>query len=124
MTRTTLPLAISLFVGLIGCEEREQSNASVAVQTRTITVFAAASTTDVMREAGRRFETATGTKVAFSFDSSSNLAKQIKAGAPADIFISADQKWMDDVAASGEIQANSREDLLGSVLVFVAPVLN
>jgi molybdate transport system substrate-binding protein len=122
MVRTTLPLAICLFVSFTGCEKKEQSNASLAVHTRTITVFAAASTTDVMREAGRRFETATGTKVAFSFDSSSNLAKQLKAGAPADIFISADQNWMNDVAASGEIQATTREDLLGNELVFIAPV--
>src|SRR5262245_19365544 len=67
---------------------------------RTLTVFAAASTTNVLQEAGRRFEAAKGVKVTFSFDSSSNLARQIRAGAPADLFISADEKWMDDVAAA------------------------
>lgn len=103
----------------LGCE-RHGSSAVNSGATR-ITVFAAASTTDVLQEAGRRFKAATRTEVTFSFDASSNLARQIKAGAPADLFISADEKWMDDVAAAGGIRPATREDLLGNELVLIAP---
>ena len=101
-----------LIAALAGCEHATP---------KQITVFAAASTTDVMGEAGRRFEAETGMKIAFSFDASSNLAKQIKAGAPADVFLSADEEWMDAAAASGDIRPDSREDLLGNELVLIAP---
>ena len=52
---------------------------------------------------------------------SSALARQIEAGAPADIFISADEQWMDDVAAKGLIRAATRHDLLAGRLVLIAP---
>jgi molybdate transport system substrate-binding protein len=61
----------------VACERRGPSAGQAQ-----ITVFAAASTVDVMREAGSRFEKEHGVKVSFSFDASSNLARQIKAGAP------------------------------------------
>ncbi len=86
-----------------------------------ITIFAAASTTDVMRQAGRRFEDTTGIRVVFSFDSSSNLARQIKAGSPADVYLSADEAWMDDLAAAGAIRQGTRRDLLANELVLIAP---
>jgi molybdate transport system substrate-binding protein len=56
-----------------------------------------------------------------SLAASSALAHQIEAGAPADLFISADEKWMDDVAAKGFIRPASRVDLLTNSLVLVAP---
>ncbi len=56
-----------------------------------------------------------------SLAASSALAHQIEAGAPADLFISADEKWMDDVAGKGLIRAASRVDLLTNSLVLVAP---
>jgi len=56
-----------------------------------------------------------------SLAASSALAHQIEAGAPADLFISADEKWMDDVAGKGLIRAGSRVDLLTNRLVLVAP---
>jgi len=87
----------------------------------TLTVFAAASATDIMTEAAKRFEAQTGVKVVGSYDSSSNLAKQIKAGAPAHIFLSADVKWMDDVATAKSIDPASRFNLLGNQLVLIAP---
>lgn len=86
----------------------------------TVTVFAAASTTDALRECGRRFAAARGVDVVFSFDSSSNLARQLRAGAPADVFVSADVAWMDDVEKAGLLASGSRSDLLGNELVVVA----
>ncbi len=120
--RTWTMLVGSLLAGA-GCERDPQSPTPAPGQSApsTITVFAAASTTDVLSEAGRRFEEATGNEVQFSFDSSSNLARQIKAGAPADLFISADERWMDDVATAGFIEAGTRVDLLGNALVLIAP---
>ncbi len=107
----------TLLLSLTACElERATSDSSQVI------VFAAVSTTEVIREAGKRFEANTGIKVVCSFDSSSNLAKQIKAGSPADVFLSADQKWMDDVALAGVIRKETRQDLLGNTLVLIAPI--
>ncbi len=56
-----------------------------------------------------------------SFASSAALAKQIDAGAPADIFISADEPWMDDVARHGLVKGGTRASFLANKLVLVAP---
>jgi len=56
-----------------------------------------------------------------SFASSSALARQIDAGAPADIFISADEPWMDDVARGGLIRPGTRVSFLANTLVLIAP---
>jgi|SRR5690348_7125771 len=55
------------------------------------------------------------------YAASSALARQVEQGAPADIFISADEAWMDDVAAHGALAPGTRADLLGNALVLVAP---
>lgn len=55
------------------------------------------------------------------YAASSALARQIEDGAPADLFISADERWMDDAAAHGAIVASSRTDLLGNALVLIGP---
>src|SRR5581483_11970269 len=55
------------------------------------------------------------------YAASSSLARQIEQGAPADVFISADEDWMDDLAKHGEMAAGTRSDLLGNTLVLVAP---
>ncbi|MBN8481448.1 MAG: molybdate ABC transporter substrate-binding protein [Xanthomonadales bacterium] len=56
-----------------------------------------------------------------SYAASSQLARQIEAGAPAALFISADQDWMDVVEKSGQVVDGTRADLLGNALVLVAP---
>ncbi|HJR10723.1 MAG TPA: molybdate ABC transporter substrate-binding protein, partial [Rhodanobacteraceae bacterium] len=55
------------------------------------------------------------------YAASSALARQIENGAPADIFISADERWMDDAAKRDAIVPATRSDLLGNALVLVAP---
>ena len=55
------------------------------------------------------------------YASSAALARQIENGAPADLFISADERWMDDAAKHGATVPSSRADLLGNALVLVAP---
>jgi len=59
--------------------------------------------------------------VTFSYAASGPLAKQIENGAPADLFVSADVKWMDYAADKKLIKVESRESLLGNKLVLIAP---
>lgn len=89
---------------------------------RGITVFAAASMTDVLQELGARYQQETGTPVTLSPGASSTLARQIEAGARADVFVSADQDWMDYLAARQLIDTASRRDIAGNGLVLIAPL--
>jgi molybdate transport system substrate-binding protein len=86
-----------------------------------ITVFAAASLTNAMQDIATQFKKEKGVDVVSSFASSSTLARQIEAGAPADLFISADQKWMDYAVDKKAIDTATRQTLLGNSLVVVAP---
>jgi molybdate transport system substrate-binding protein len=84
-------------------------------------VFAAASLTDVLEEVDRAFTARTHIEVRASYAASSVLAKQIEAGAPADVFFSADLAWVDYVEKRGLVKAGSRRDLLSNSLVLIAP---
>jgi molybdate transport system substrate-binding protein len=86
-----------------------------------VTVFAAASLKEAMDQQGKDFEAKTGNKVIVSYGASNALAKQIEAGAPADIFISADLDWMNHIDKHQLIAPNSRVDLLRNTLVLIAP---
>jgi len=86
-----------------------------------IAVFAAASLTDALTEIGRLYEAKSADKVVFSFGASSDLARQIEQGAPADVFFSADTAQMDRLERAGLVRAGSRTDVLSNVLVVVAP---
>jgi molybdate transport system substrate-binding protein len=90
-------------------------------QPTDITVFAAASLKNALDDAAKLYEQKTGDKVAISYAASSALAKQIEAGAPADIFFSADLDWMDYLAKANLIDTASRRTLLGNTLVLIAP---
>jgi molybdate transport system substrate-binding protein len=86
-----------------------------------VTVFAAASLKEAMDEQARHFEASTGNKVVVSYGGSNALAKQIEAGAPADIFISADLDWMDYLDQRHLLSPNTRSNLLRNTLVLIAP---
>ena len=86
-----------------------------------LTVFAAASLTDALQAVGKAYTTRTGVPVRFSFAASNLLARQIEAGARADVFVSADRQWMDHVARAGLLVAGSRRDVLRGRLVLIAP---
>ena len=85
----------------------------------TFTVFAAASLGDALREIGGAYEKRTGDKPRFNFAGSSTLARQIDAGAPADLFVSADEAQMDLLEKKQLIDPKSRRSLLGNTLVVV-----
>ncbi len=84
-------------------------------------VYAAASLTDVLEELGKAYQTESGQVVKFSFAASSTLARQIEAGAKADIFVSADIDWADYLQNRNLLQPESRRNLLGNRLVLIAP---
>jgi len=94
---------------------------SVAARAADVTVFAAASLSDVFKQAGELYKSRTGKEAVFSFAASSALAHQIEASGGADIFISADRDWMDYLDKKGLIAQATRKDLLGNHLVLVAP---
>jgi molybdate transport system substrate-binding protein len=87
----------------------------------TVTVFAAASLTNAMTEIGNMFAAKRTGTVTPSFAASSTLAKQIENGAPANVFISADEAWMNYLSEKRLIIPDSRFDLLGNRVVLVAP---
>jgi molybdate transport system substrate-binding protein len=86
-----------------------------------ILVSAAASLQDAYREIARRFLERAGVKVTLNFASSGELEKQIEFGAPADVFASAGEREMNNLAAKGLIDAATRADFAGNVLVLAVP---
>jgi len=89
-------------------------------QAPQLLVFAAASPTDAPQELGSAYEKTTPVKVKLSFDASSNLARQIEAGAKADVFFSADTQWMDYLQTRNLIQASTRQNVVANSLVLIA----
>ncbi len=87
----------------------------------TVLVLAAASLTDVLPRVASLWKEAGGPGVRFSFDATSRLAPQVLQGAPADLFFSADEGWMDWVAEGGGIREETRTRVIANELVLVVP---
>ena len=93
------------------------------VQMREVTVSAAISLKDAFEEIGTVFRQRNpGVKLVFNFGGSGNLARQIEAGAPVDVFASAASKDMDDISLKGLLAANSRKDFARNTVVLIKPV--
>jgi len=90
-------------------------------QRPALLVFAAASLTDVLEELSADWTRRSGVTVKLSFAASSVLARQIEAGSQADVFMPADQEWMNYLAERRLIDSASRRDLVGNTLVLIAP---
>ena len=88
-------------------------------QDKSLLVFAAASMKDALDDVDAAFTRASGIKVTTSYDASSVMIKQIEAGAPADVFLSADIDWMDYGSKHGLIKDDTRVNLLGNQLVLI-----
>ena len=95
--------------------------APVGAKAQEMTVFGAASLTDAMKDISARWVEAGHQKLSLSFGSSSTLARQIEQGAPANVFASADEKWMDYLAEKNLIEPATRKALLGNDLVLAVP---
>lgn len=96
------------------------TSASSAAE-RVVTVFAASSLGEVLQAVGEAYTAATHVQVRISPAASSALARQIESGSPADVFISADQEWMDYLASRKLIKTTTRVDIVSNSLVLVAP---
>jgi molybdate transport system substrate-binding protein len=94
---------------------------AVSAQTAQLTVHAASSLTDAMKEISAAYEKQSGDKVRLNFDASSILARQIEEGAPADVFLSADEMKMDALEKAGYLAPGTRKTLLSNTLVIVVP---
>nr|WP_294547514.1 molybdate ABC transporter substrate-binding protein [uncultured Rhodopila sp.] len=95
--------------------------APIVARAQELTVFAAASLTDAMSDVSAQWAKAGHKPLRLSFGSSSTLARQIEQGAPANVFASADEKWMNYLTEKGLIVPGSRRDLLSNDLVLVVP---
>jgi molybdate transport system substrate-binding protein len=115
--RSTRRLFALAFVGLVAFATSLPARA----QQDPVTVFAAASLQDALKDIANKFTAETKLPVRFSFAASSALIKQVEQGAPADLFASADVDWMDYAQAHNLIQPQTRVDLLGNKLVVIAP---
>jgi molybdate transport system substrate-binding protein len=96
--------------------------APAAAEAQNLNVFAAASLKTALDEVDGLWQSSSGNKAVAVYGASSALAKQIAEGAPADVFISADRDWMDDLETKGLIRDGTRGDLLGNTLVLIAPI--
>ena len=84
-----------------------------------LTIFAAASLKEALDENVKTFNLKTGHQARVSYAASNALARQIENGAPADLFISADEDWMDYVAQKNLISAATRRNLVTNSLVLI-----
>ncbi len=122
-TKGVLLLALFLFIACItGCMDKKEAKSNQPqIKAVTITVGAAASLQDAANELKDIYaKQHPEYKITYNFASSGTLQKQIEAGAPVDLFISAGKKQMDELAAQGLIIDSSRQDLLGNTLILIA----
>ena len=91
------------------------------IHSATVTVFAAASLTDSLKQIAAGYEKISGDKIVFNFAASGTLSRQIEAGAPADIFFAADETKADALEKNGLLVSGTRKSLLGNSLVIVTP---
>jgi molybdate transport system substrate-binding protein len=93
----------------------------LSARAQELTVFAAASLTDAMKEISTLWQKDGHPALRQSFAASSTLARQIEQGAPANVFASADENWMNYLVSRDLIAADTRKDLLGNDLVLIVP---
>lgn len=105
---------IPILAGLLGAAATLHAGEAVRV-------FAAASLTNALNDIGAQWQREGHPQPSLAYGASSTLAKQIEAGAPADVFGSADLMWMDYLDTRGKIEAGTRANLLGNELVLIVP---
>lgn len=108
-----LHMALVLALALAGgCRKREAS---------ALVVHGAASLTESLTAVSEAYAAQGGAEVTLVFGPTSQLARQIQSGAPADVFVSADEAWMDTLDDAGLLQAGTRRELLRNRLVLIVP---
>lgn len=106
-----------LFIFLISCSSSDKSKNSISV-------FAAASVTNVMTEIAREFKNETGISIRLNFASSGILARQIESGAGFDYYVSASKEWMDYLDSLQLVDRNSINSIVENRMVAIVPVEN
>ena len=92
-----------------------------SAQAKDVVVFAAASLKNALDDTAAAWKQDTGKTAVISYAASNALARQIEAGAPADLFFSADLDWMDYAASKNLVRPETRTNILGNQLVLIAP---
>ena len=113
-------LAAALVLAALPFAAQAQEKEKQKSTDKSILVFAAASMKNALDEVDSAFAKQSGINVVASYDASSALMKQIEQGAPADVYISADQQWMDYGSERKLIDDSTRVNLLGNKLVLIA----
>jgi molybdate transport system substrate-binding protein len=104
-----------------GAKAQAPADSPSAAAEKPVVVFAAASLKTALDAVAAAWTAASGMTASIAYASSGVLAKQIEQGAPADVFISADLKWMDYLEKAKLIRADTRRKLLGNQLVLIEP---
>jgi molybdate transport system substrate-binding protein len=86
-----------------------------------VRIFAAASLTNVLAEIASQWQELGHPAPRLAFGGTATMARQLAAGAPADVFAAADGRWMDELEQQGQLEPGTRIDLLGNELVLIAP---
>ena len=103
---------VLLVLLLASCRQEEEERGPV--------VLAASSTIEAMQEVADYWQAKGHARPVMSFASSATLARQIQRGAPADVFLSADEAWMNELERDGLLRPGTRRDLLGNTLVLIS----
>lgn len=111
MAKKTMTTLVFTLMSLLG----------VTVHAAQLTVHAATSLIDALKEIAPTYEKESGDKLQFNFGASSALARQIEEGAPADVFFSADEAKVDSLDKKGLLISGTRHSLLSNLLVIVVP---
>jgi molybdate transport system substrate-binding protein len=114
-------LAWALVAPAGSAAEDESGAAKAGRPGQPVLCFAASSLAGALDAVGRAWKTATGKRLSCTYASSSVLARQIEAGAPADVFASADRAWTEWAAARGLLRSGSEIAPLSTRLVLIAP---
>lgn len=112
--------SLAALLAACGAAERAGEAGSASAPPAEVTVFAAASLRDAVQEVAELHRRRTGGEIVFNFAGSNELAQQILAAPRADVFVSANERWMDEVEAAGRVVAGTRSALLSNRLVVIA----
>ncbi len=120
-------LALVTSLGAMGCGPEtipeliaSESTPRTPANPVTLTISAAGSLTNVLEEVKGVYETENPqVSITYNFGASGSLAQQILQGAPSDVFLSASEKWMDELENQGQLRADSRRNLLQNELVLI-----
>ena len=109
-------LLLALLTGAVGCLEKEGPEGTRP----ELTLFVAASLTDVVQEVGDAYEALGSIELVYNFASSGALARQQLAAPRADLLLSASERWMDEMEGSGRVLDGTRMTLLSNRLAVIA----